>query len=92
MLEMAKEAPMRHPIPKPAEADLVSRAHLARVLIEQLERTFSTEGSNKALHDLGNLLLRLDESTLRALVQWQQAADEYEMTEPGADEVEGGIR
>lgn len=82
---------MQHAMPKALEADLVSREHLVRLLIEQVERTFSTEGSNKALHELGNLLRRLDESTLRALVQWQGAADEDEMTEAGED-AEGGSR
>lgn len=82
---------MKHAMPKAQEADLVSREHLVRLLIEQVERTFSTEGSNKALHELSNLLRRLDESTLRALVQWQGAADEDEMTEAGED-AGGGIR
>ena len=82
---------MRHSPPKPVEADQVSREHLSRLLIEQVERTFSTEGSNKALYELHTLLRRLDESTLRALVQWQQVADEDEMTEPGAED-QGGVR
>jgi hypothetical protein len=81
---------MSHPMPKAVEADLVSREHLVRLLIEQIERTFSTEGSRKALHELGNLLRRLDESTLRALLQWQGAADEDEMTEAGEDDAGGG--
>jgi hypothetical protein len=73
---------MHHfPMPKPTEADLVSRQHLVRLLLEQIERTFSTEGSQKAMQDLGNLLRRLDESTLRALLQWQSVADEDELTE-----------
>ena len=83
---------MQHPMPKAVEADLVSREHLVRLLIEQIERTFSTEGSRKALHELSNLLRRLDESTLRALLQWQGAADEDEMTEPGDDDAGGGTR
>ncbi len=77
------------PLAKAVEADLVSREHFVRLLIEQVERTFSTEGSNKAPHDLGNLLRRLDESTLRALVQWQGAVDEDEMTEAGRDDAGG---
>lgn len=76
---------MRHPTPKAVEADVVSREHLVRLLIEQVERTFSAEGSRKALYDLGNLLRRLDEPTLRALVHWQGAADEDEMTEPAEE-------
>ena len=74
---------------KAREAELVSREHLVRLLIEQVERTFSAEGSGRALRDLGNLLRRLDESTLRALVHWQGAADEDELTEP-EDERPGG--
>jgi hypothetical protein len=73
---------MHHiPMPKAEEADLVSRQHLVRLLLEQIERTFSTEGSRKAMQDLGDLLRRLDESTLRALLQWQSVADEDELTE-----------
>jgi hypothetical protein len=68
-------------MPKAEEADLVSRQHLVRLLLEQIERTFSTEGSRKAMQDLGDLLRRLDESTLRALLQWQSVADEDELTE-----------
>ncbi|HUF36841.1 MAG TPA: hypothetical protein VMN37_12875 [Gemmatimonadales bacterium] len=81
---------MPHPTPMAVEADLVSRTHLVRLLMEQMERTFSTEGSRKALHELGNLLRRLDESTLRALVQWQGAADEDEMREAGEEDAAGG--
>jgi hypothetical protein len=73
---------MHHiPMPKAEEADLVSRQHLVRLLLEQIERTFSTEGSRKAMQDLGDLLRRLDESTLRALLQWQSVADEDELME-----------
>ena len=77
---------MQHGIRKDQEADLVSREHLVRLLVEQVERTFSTEGSIKALRDLGNLLRRLDESALRALVYGQGAADEDELTEAGEDD------
>ncbi len=59
----------------------VATAEGLAALIEQVERTFSAEGSRKALYDLSNLLRRLDEPTLRALVHWQGAADEDEMTE-----------
>lgn len=76
---------MHDPMSKAQEADWVSREHLVRLLIEQVERTFSTEGSNRALNDLGNLLRRLDEPTLRALVQWQGLANEDEMTEAGPE-------
>ena len=47
---------MLHPMPKAVEADLVSREHLVRLLVEQVERTFSTEGSRKALRELSDLL------------------------------------
>jgi len=80
-----------HPMPKAQEADLVSRQHLVRLLLEQVERTFSTEGSQQALLELGNLLRRLDESTLRALVQRQGAADEDEMAEAGEDDPRGDV-
>jgi hypothetical protein len=66
---------------KAEEADLTSRQHLVRLLLEQVERTFSTEGSQKAMQDLANLLRRLDERTLRALLQAQGVADEDELTE-----------
>jgi len=81
---------MPHPIPRAVEAELVSREHLVRLLVEQVDRTFSTEGSRKALYELGNLLRRLDESTLRALLQWQGAADEDEMREADEEDATGG--
>lgn len=83
---------MKHPMPKAEEADLVSREHLVGLLVEQVERTFSAEGSRKAMYDLKNLLRRLDEPTLRGLVQLQNAADEYEITEPGEDRGRGPAR
>jgi hypothetical protein len=51
-----------------------SREYLVRTLVEQIERTLSAQGSRKALRDLGLLLRGLDEPTLRALLQWQDAS------------------
>lgn len=54
---------------KPApstEAMAISRQHLLRRLLEQLERTFTTEGQETTLRAVTDLLEHLDDETLRA--------------------------
>jgi hypothetical protein len=77
---------MKHPS-KASEADLISREHLVRLLLEQIERTFVTDGKDQALQQIAAMLRRLDERALRGLVYQQGLHDEDEMTEPedGAD-------
>lgn len=48
------------------EALAISRQHLLRRLLEQLERTFTTEGQETALRVVTDLLERLDDEALRA--------------------------
>jgi hypothetical protein len=50
---------------KPAEARIVADEHLVRLLLEQMERTFNTEGQEAALRWVGDLLRRLDDASLR---------------------------
>jgi len=50
----------------PAENNEASRQHLLRLLLEQLERTFTTEGHAAALRVVTDLLERLDDDALRA--------------------------
>lgn len=71
---------------KALEADMVSRDHLVRLLVEQLERTTALEGRNRAMQQIGEMLRSLEEPVLRALVYRQGLQDEDEMTEAGPEE------
>ncbi|HEU5303233.1 MAG TPA: hypothetical protein VFU40_01205 [Gemmatimonadales bacterium] len=66
---------------KASEADIISREHLVRVLLEQIERTFATDGRDKALQHIAGMLRRLDETALRALVYEQGLVEESELIE-----------
>ena len=63
-----------------------SRQHLLRRLLEQLERTFTTEGQETALRVVTDLLERLDDDELRAYAYQHgvRSEDEFE-EEAGAD-------
>ena len=76
---------MKHHVSKSSEADFVSREHLVRLLVEQIERTFATDGPDQALQQVGAMLRSLDEAALRALVYWQGLQNEDELTEPEVD-------
>jgi hypothetical protein len=67
---------MKHHVSKSSEADIVSREHLVRLLVQQIERTFATDGRDQALHEVGEMLRGLDEAALRALVYRQGLQDE----------------
>lgn len=67
---------------KAAEADMVSREHLVRLLVEQIERTATLEGRNRAMQQIAEMLRSLEEPVLRGLVYRQGLQDEDEMTEP----------
>lgn len=82
---------MKRAVRKDRVADQTSREHLVRLLVEQVGRTFSHEGSSKAFQELGNLFRRLDETALRALVYGQGMADEDEMTEAGEGDDSGAV-
>jgi hypothetical protein len=77
---------MRHTISKAAEADMVSREHLVRLLMEQIERTSTLEGRNKAMQQIAEMFRSLEEPVLRGLVYRQGLQDEDELTEPGPEE------
>jgi hypothetical protein len=76
---------MKHPLSKASEADIISREHLIRLLVEQIERTFATNGRDQALQRIAAMLRTLDETALRALVYQQGLQDEDELTEPEED-------
>ncbi len=82
---------MKHQESKSSVADFVSREHLVRLLVEQIERTFATEGRDQALQEVAHMLRRLDEAALRALVYRQGLQNEDELTESEVDsaKVEG---
>ncbi len=76
---------MKHHVSKSAQADVISREHLVRLLVEQIERTFATNGRAQALQKVAELFRGLDETALRALVFRQGLQNEAELTEPEAD-------
>ncbi len=73
------------PIPT-TEARAASRQHPLRRLLEQLDRTFTTEGHETALGVVTELLERLDDDTLRAYAYRHgiRSEDEFE-EESGPD-------
>lgn len=68
------------------EALAISRQHLLRRLVEQLDRTFTTEGQASALQVVTDLLERLDDDELRAYAYQHgiRSEDEFE-EEAGPD-------
>jgi hypothetical protein len=76
---------MKHQVSTSSEADVVSREHLVRLLVEQIERTFAADGRDRALQQVAHVLRGLDEAALRALVYWQGLQNEDELTEPEVD-------
>ena len=72
---------MKRPLSKASEADIISREHLVRLLLEQIERTFATDGKAQALQQIAAIFRSLDEGALRALVYAQGIQDEEELTE-----------
>jgi hypothetical protein len=69
-----------------SETLAASRQHLLRRLLEQLERTFTTEGQESALAVVTDLLERLDDDALRAYAYQHgiRSEDEFE-EEAGPD-------
>jgi hypothetical protein len=51
--------------PKAAESAAIAREHLTRLLLEQMERTYGTEGQPGMTRMVTGLLRRLDDSALR---------------------------
>jgi hypothetical protein len=50
---------------KAAESAGIDREHLSRLLLEQMERTYGTEGQSGMTRMVTDLLRRLDDSALR---------------------------
>ena len=50
---------------KAAESAAIDREHLTRLLLEQMERTYGTEGQPGMTRMIAELLSRLDASALR---------------------------
>ena len=62
------------------EAEAGSRRHLQRRLLEQLDRTFTTEDREGALRLMADVLARLDSDALRACAYERgiRSEDEFE--------------
>lgn len=77
---------MRHDVP---ETGAAARQHLLRLLLEQLERTFATEGYPAAVRMITELLERLDDDALRGYAYQHGIRTEDELeseTGPGEDQ------
>lgn len=73
---------MKHPpMDKRTEGSIIAREHLVRLLLEQIERTFTAEGQEQGLLVVANLLRQLDEPALRGMVYQQGLEAEYELFE-----------
>ena len=81
---------MKHSPSKSSEADQISREHLIRLLVEQIERTFNVGGQRQALQKIADLLRGLDEPALRGLVYQQGLQSEEELTEAEIELKAGG--
>jgi hypothetical protein len=64
---------------KPAESAVVAKEHLVRLLLEQLDRTFSTDGQEAGLRSVGDLLRRLDATELREYAYRHGLITEYDL-------------
>jgi hypothetical protein len=63
----------------------VGREDLVRLLADQIERTFNTEGQSQGLRLVEEMLLRLDGAALRELAYRQGLTTESEI-EPAPEE------
>ena len=64
---------------KPAEAATVAKEHLVRLLLEQLDRTFTTEGQEAGVRWVGQLLRRLDDVALREYAYLHGLTTEFDL-------------
>jgi hypothetical protein len=69
---------------KQTESD-IGREDLVRLLAEQIERTFNTEGQSQGLRLVEEMLLRLDSTALRELAYRRGLTTESE-SEPAPEE------
>ena len=65
----------------------IGREDLVRLLADQIERTFSTEGQSQGLRLVEEMLLRLDSTTLRELAYKRGLTTESE-GEPAPEEAQ----
>lgn len=68
------------------ESLAVPRQHLLGRLLEQLDRTFTTEGQQRAIQVVTDLLERLDDDALRAYAYQHgiRSEDDFEEAAPHA--------
>jgi hypothetical protein len=69
---------------KQTESD-IGREDLVRLLADQIERTFNTEGQSQGLRLVEEMLLRLDSTSLRELAYRRGLTTESE-SEPAPEE------
>jgi hypothetical protein len=69
----------QHHIPRAALESTAGDEGIIRQLVEQVERTFDTEGRAKAMAAVTDMLRRLDPATLKALaIEREVDAEEVE--------------
>jgi len=69
---------------KAAESAAIGREHLTRLLLEQMERTYGTEGQPGMTRMVTELLSRLDDSALREYAYSLGLTSELELEPEGA--------
>ena len=73
-----------------SNAGAMGRQHLLRLLVEQFDRTFTTEGHAEVLRRVTELLEHMDEDALRAYAYQHGIRSEDELEpEPGGDASRG---
>lgn len=71
---------------KAAESAAIGREHLTRLLLEQMERTYGTEGQPGMTRMIAELLSRLDDSALREYAYSLGLTSELELEPEGASD------
>lgn len=64
---------------KAAESAAIGREHLTRLLLDQMERTYGTEGQPGMSRMVAELLSRLDDSALQEYAQSLGLASEHDI-------------
>jgi hypothetical protein len=76
---------------KAVESAAIGREHLTRLLLEQMERTYGTEGQPGMTRMIGELLSRLNDSALRDYAYSLGLTSELEL-EPEPENANGSAR
>ncbi len=71
---------------KAAESAAIGREHLTRLLLEQMERTYGTEGQPGMTRMIAELLSRLDDSALREYAYSLGLTSELELEPEGTSD------